>query len=254
MSGVRTVDDGELAERLLLAVLPVGQRERMAKRSRERRRDVARAYLGWAISQQRLDPRLARYSRQVTAKELDMALRVLRSVYAADFSVTLRDVTLAGAMAWADELRYMAQDAERQGRAPTLPLPYLYQFPDELDDYEADEAELATSDGDPSEDAANALGKHGKWAGSWPPDTRTDTRRRGARRAAVAAYFTARESAAAQDSQADDATAATDEASAARRADLSQSDTLRLGHIPGDVRRQRGRQPRNADHGDERGP
>jgi hypothetical protein len=86
-----------------------------------------------------LDPRLPRYSRPITAEELDSGLAVLRSLFD---HASLAEVSLLGAMLWMSTLYDAAMEAEEHQQPSAIALPYRWIPKCDLDELEADEAEL----------------------------------------------------------------------------------------------------------------
>jgi len=115
----------------LLQELPPELLEDLTKRQMA---DLMRAQAAWLRRLVTLDPRHARYSRQATAGELDLAIRLVRGLFSfADAD----DLTLGAVLRFAAYVLDTAQEARRWRTASPLPLPYIWRTGAELDDDEA---------------------------------------------------------------------------------------------------------------------
>jgi hypothetical protein len=120
------------------AHLPALSNDWLADLSTEHRRALDRAQMAWLTRQTNADPRLARYSRQITVDELRFAIDVLCSLYDASAVYSL---TLGSAIDWASVLLDAQDEAWLTRSDPVLPLPYLYLPRRKLDDLDAMYAE-----------------------------------------------------------------------------------------------------------------
>jgi hypothetical protein len=105
----------------------------------EERLALAQAQAAWLVRQKNLDPRLLRFSRLITAAEVDRSVVVLRSLFDC---ASFERVSLLGAVLWMDALYQAVTEAEELHRPSTIALPYRWIPKCDLEELEADEAEL----------------------------------------------------------------------------------------------------------------